>query len=55
LRPGCLEGDIFHRSLSIEDSALFEGSSRRVENPIETAAKGPDKPRPQLAIAEGVA
>ena len=49
---GTVEGDIFHRSLSIEDSALFEGSSRRVENPMETA-KAP--PRPQLAAAEGVA
>lgn len=51
---GTVEGDIFHRSLSIEDTALFEGSSRRVENPIE-AAKSPDKPWPQLAAAEGVA
>jgi cytoskeletal protein CcmA (bactofilin family) len=51
---GAVEGDIFHRSLSIEDTALFEGSSRRVENPIETP-KPP--PRPQLAPApaEGVA
>ena len=47
---GAVEGDIFHRSLSVEDTALFEGSSRRVENPIETA-----KPRPQLAAAEGAA
>ena len=51
---GTVEGDIFHRSLSVEDTALFEGSSRRVENPIE-AAKAPDKPRPQLAAAEGAA
>ena len=49
---GTVEGDIFHRSLSIEDTALFEGSSRRVENPMETA-KPP--PRPQLATAEGAA
>jgi cytoskeletal protein CcmA (bactofilin family) len=48
---GAVEGDIFHRSMSIEDSALFEGSSRRVENPIDTPLKSPDKPlaRPQLA------
>jgi cytoskeletal protein CcmA (bactofilin family) len=51
---GAVEGDIFHRSLSIEDSALFEGSSRRVENPIETA-KAADKPRPLLAAADGAA
>jgi cytoskeletal protein CcmA (bactofilin family) len=30
-----VEGDIFHRSLSIDDSSEFEGASRRVENPIE--------------------
>lgn len=49
---GAVEGDIFHRSLSIEDTALFEGSSRRVENPIETPKPAP---RPQLATAEGAA
>jgi cytoskeletal protein CcmA (bactofilin family) len=33
---GAVEGDIFHRSLSIdENSSLFEGSSRRVENPTD--------------------
>jgi cytoskeletal protein CcmA (bactofilin family) len=52
---GTVEGDIFHRSLSVEDTALFEGSSRRVENPIDTPLKTPDRPaaRPQLAAAEG--
>ena len=45
---GAVEGDIFHRSLSVEDTALFEGSSRRVENPIDTAKPAP---RPQLAPA----
>lgn len=52
---GAVEGDIFHRSLSVEDTALFEGSSRRVENPMDTALKSPDKPapRPQLAAADG--
>jgi cytoskeletal protein CcmA (bactofilin family) len=52
---GAVEGDIFCRALSIEDTALFEGSSRRVENPIDTPLKSPDKPmlRPQLATAEG--
>jgi cytoskeletal protein CcmA (bactofilin family) len=51
---GAVEGDIFHRSLSVEDTALFEGSSRRVENPIDTAKPAP---RPQLAPApaEGAA
>jgi cytoskeletal protein CcmA (bactofilin family) len=51
---GAVEGDIFHRALSIEDTALFEGSSRRVENPIETPLKSErPMPRPQLATAEG--
>jgi cytoskeletal protein CcmA (bactofilin family) len=50
---GAVEGDIFHRALSIEDTALFEGSSRRVENPIETPLKSDrPMPRPQLATAE---
>jgi cytoskeletal protein CcmA (bactofilin family) len=51
---GAVEGDIFHRSLSIEDSALFEGSSRRVENPIDTPLKTPERsaPRPQPVTAD---
>src|SRR5437764_8278206 len=44
---GAVEGDIFHRSLSIDENSLFEGSSRRVENPTEPSssvdAKGPQK------------
>jgi cytoskeletal protein CcmA (bactofilin family) len=32
---GSVQGDIFHRSLSIDENSLFEGSSRRVENPTE--------------------
>jgi len=42
---GTVEGDIFHRSLSID--SLFEGSSQRIENPIDppssVVAKGPQK------------
>jgi cytoskeletal protein CcmA (bactofilin family) len=33
---GVVEGDIFHRTLAIEENALFEGMSRRSENPIDT-------------------
>ena len=44
---GTVEGDIFHKSLSIDENSLFEGSSRRVENPTEPSssvdAKGPQK------------
>jgi cytoskeletal protein CcmA (bactofilin family) len=44
LHGGAVEGDIFHRSLSIDENSLFEGSSRRVENPTDAPsvdAKGP--------------
>jgi cytoskeletal protein CcmA (bactofilin family) len=32
---GSAEGDIFHRSLSIDENARFEGSSRREETVID--------------------
>jgi len=44
---GAVEGDIFHRSLSIDENSQFEGSSRRVENPVEASSSvdptGPQK------------
>src|SRR6516162_3775241 len=44
---GAVEGDIFHRTLSIDENSQFEGSSRRVENPTEPSssidAKDPQK------------
>jgi cytoskeletal protein CcmA (bactofilin family) len=44
---GAVEGDIFHRSLSIDENSLLEGSSRRIENPTDSSssvdAKGPQK------------
>ena len=30
-----VEGDIFHRSLSIEEDARFEGSSKREDKPVD--------------------
>jgi cytoskeletal protein CcmA (bactofilin family) len=33
---GIVEGDIFHRTLAIEENARFEGMSRRNENPMDT-------------------
>jgi len=39
-KGGTVDGDIFHRSLSIEEDAVFEGTVRRVENPTEMAASG---------------
>jgi cytoskeletal protein CcmA (bactofilin family) len=41
---GAVEGDIFHRSLSIDENSLFEGSSRRVENPTEIPTSIDAKP-----------
>jgi cytoskeletal protein CcmA (bactofilin family) len=35
---GTVEGDIFHKSLSIDENSLFEGSSRRVENPMDPSS-----------------
>jgi cytoskeletal protein CcmA (bactofilin family) len=33
---GIVEGDIFHRTLAIEENGRFEGASRRSEKAIET-------------------
>ena len=35
---GAVEGDIFHRSLSIDENSQFEGSSRRAKNPIDSSS-----------------
>ena len=44
---GAVDGDIFHQSLSIDENSLFEGVSRRVENPTNLPssvdAKAPQK------------
>jgi cytoskeletal protein CcmA (bactofilin family) len=39
LQEGVVEGDIFHRTLSIDESSVFEGMSRRIENSIERGAE----------------
>jgi len=38
LQGGSVEGDIFSRTLLIDESSIFEGTARRVENPIERRA-----------------
>jgi cytoskeletal protein CcmA (bactofilin family) len=38
-----VEGDIYHRSLAIEENAQFEGMSRRQENVIDTPSLVPSK------------
>ena len=43
-----VEGDIFHQSLSIEENARFEGTSRRNENTIDTPSRvQTNRPQPQ--------
>jgi len=37
-----VEGDIFHRSLAIEEGAVFDGSSRRVDNPTDAPIADPE-------------
>jgi cytoskeletal protein CcmA (bactofilin family) len=39
-----VEGDIFHRSLSIEENARFEGSSRRKDNADDLPRTSPQQP-----------
>jgi len=34
-----VEGDIFHRTLAIEENARFEGMSRREDNTIDTPSR----------------
>jgi len=36
---GVVEGDIFHRTLAIEENARFGGTSRRNEHAIETPSR----------------
>ncbi|MGC2074976.1 MAG: polymer-forming cytoskeletal protein [Xanthobacteraceae bacterium] len=36
---GVVEGDIFHRTLAIEENARFEGVSRRNENPADMPSR----------------
>jgi cytoskeletal protein CcmA (bactofilin family) len=38
LQGATVEGEIIHRTLSMDESSVFEGSSRRVENPVERRA-----------------
>ncbi|MEI6539774.1 MAG: polymer-forming cytoskeletal protein [Planctomycetota bacterium] len=50
-----VQGDIFHRSLSIEENAQFEGSSRRQENPTDASSNVQEKApnlQPQMGPAD---
>jgi hypothetical protein len=45
-----VEGDIYHRSLAMEENAQFEGMSRRQENVIDTPSRILPTP-PQQAVS----
>src|SRR5262252_6624959 len=46
-----VEGDIYHRSLAIEENGQFEGMSRRQENVIATPSLIPTKRAPAQVIS----
>ena len=49
-----VEGDIFHRTLAIEENARFEGASRRNENTIKTPSRlQPNRAQLQAAPTDG--
>lgn len=35
LQGATVEGDIIHRTLSVDENSVFEGATRRVENPVD--------------------
>jgi cytoskeletal protein CcmA (bactofilin family) len=49
LQGGTVEGDIFNRSLSIDENSVFEGSSRRDENPTERRRENATEPSSSVA------
>jgi cytoskeletal protein CcmA (bactofilin family) len=49
---GIVEGDIFHRTLAIEENARFEGMSRRNENAIDPQSFV-QRNRPQAQATNG--
>jgi len=53
-RTAVVEGDIFHRTLAIEENARFEGTSRRSENKIDTPPRVQmNRAQPQAASTDG--
>jgi cytoskeletal protein CcmA (bactofilin family) len=51
---GVVEGDIFHRTLAIEENARFEGMSRRNENPIDMPSRvQTNRSQPQAVSSDG--
>jgi cytoskeletal protein CcmA (bactofilin family) len=53
LQGGSVEGDIFNRTLSIDESSVFEGASRRDENPTERRREGATDSSPSVDVWGG--
>jgi cytoskeletal protein CcmA (bactofilin family) len=49
LQGGTVEGDIFNRTLSIDESSVFEGASRREEKPGERRRENGVQPSSSVA------
>ena len=52
MNTAVVEGDIFHRTLSIEENARFEGTSRRQEKTIDPPSRN-QAIRPQPEVTDG--
>lgn len=50
LRGGTVEGDIFNRSLSIDENSVFEGASRRDEDPTERRREAATESSSSIAL-----
>ena len=51
-----VDGDIFHRSMAIEENAQFEGSSRRLEDVVNTSLRvQTNRHQPQIASSDSKA
>src|SRR5262245_2975472 len=51
LQGGAVEGDIVHRTLSIDESSVFEGTAKRVDNPVERRDNHPAESASKVAAA----
>ena len=51
LQGGNVEGDIFNRSLSVDENSVFEGASRRDENPTERRRENAAQPSSSAAVS----
>ena len=49
VHPDFIEGDVFHKSLAIEQGAFFEGKSRRSEDPMSVQRAATGLPPPAAA------